>query len=190
MHPDFCMISDRPSVLMVDEFNRPHNDNGPFCQWRDGSKLYSVHGVRVPAWVVETPEMITIEKIEAEQNQEIRRVMMGRYCFGQEVYGAAAYLRDAGGEIVDHDDKWGTLRRKRRDGDTDVLIVEVVNNTPEKDGSFKHYWLRVHPELRPIRAMPDGTMHIGEPQRLTAHNAVASTWGKRGEEFHCSSFRT
>jgi len=51
MHAEFCMISDRPEILTVDEQIRPHNDTGPFCRWRDGTALYSIHGVRVPAYV-------------------------------------------------------------------------------------------------------------------------------------------
>lgn len=51
--------------------------------------------------------------------------------------------------------------------------------TAEPDGSFKEYMLRVHPELRP---MLDGGQ-FGEPQALTAHNAVASTFGLRGEQY-------
>ena len=54
MHPDFCMISDRPERLMVDDADRPHAEDGPFCRWRDGSALYSWHGTRVPArWIEE-----------------------------------------------------------------------------------------------------------------------------------------
>lgn len=49
MHPDFCMISDRPELLLVDNNNRPHSEDGPFCRWRDGTALYSHHGTRVPA---------------------------------------------------------------------------------------------------------------------------------------------
>ena len=81
MHEKFCMISDRPEVLLVDDQNRPHCDNGPFCKWRDGTALYSIHGVRVPEWVVENPESITIEKILSEENAEVRRIMQERYGF-------------------------------------------------------------------------------------------------------------
>jgi hypothetical protein len=58
-------------------------------------------------------------------------------------------------------------------------MVKVVNSTPEPDGSFKDYFLRVHPELRPLLS----NNRMGEPQALTAHNAVASTFGKRGGEY-------
>ena len=90
-------------------------------------------------------------------------------------------------------------------------MVRVLNSTPEPDGTlttaqarevfgnavidracsmaklngsagqarWKEYFLRVHPELRPMTA--DGK--TGEPQALTAHNAVASTFGLRGDDY-------
>lgn len=79
MHEKFCMISDRPRKLTVDERNRPHCSTGPFCEWGDGAALYALHGVRVPMWVVETPtEKITKEMIFAEKNTDVRRELFRR----------------------------------------------------------------------------------------------------------------
>ena len=175
VHPEFCIVSDRPEVLRVDAQNRPHCEDGPFCRWRDGSALYSVHGVRVPAWIVEHPDRITVALIDAEQNTEVRRVMIARY-------GVEKFVRSGGAELV-HEDvaRDGTPRRLWRrpvpDGDP-VVVVEVHNSTPEPDGSVRSYVNRVHPELRPLFAD-----RLGEPQELTCHNAVASRSGLRGEEY-------
>ena len=79
VHADFCMISDRPKTLTVDDQHRPHNEHGPFCEWLDGSALYAWHGTRVPPWIIEKPEEITEQTIMAEQNSEVRRVMIERY---------------------------------------------------------------------------------------------------------------
>ncbi len=60
---------------MVDEQNRPHNPNGPFCEWRDGSKLYSINGIRVPGWVCETAsDKLDPIKIMKLKNAEERLV--------------------------------------------------------------------------------------------------------------------
>ena len=141
VHDDFCMISDRPTLLTVDEQNRPHGDTGPFCRWSDGTALYSVRGVRVPAWVVERPADITVATIDSEQNAEVRRVMLERY-------GLARYLRDANAERLDHDERWGTLYRRDLANDEPLVMVEVINRSPEPDGSFRHYVLRVPPTCR------------------------------------------
>lgn len=143
MHKEFCIVSDRPKTLLVDAQNRPHCDDGPFCQWRDGSALYAVHGVRVPSWIIESPHELTVGKIEAEQNAEVRRVMIERY-------GQAKFLQDAGATQV-HADDFGTLYRKEIIGDEPLVMVKVVNSTPEPDGSFKDYFLRVPPNMERAR---------------------------------------
>jgi hypothetical protein len=171
MHPDFCLVSDRPRLLKVDDQNRPHCDDGPFCRWSDGTALYAVHGVRVPAWVIETPEKITVDLIESQPNIEVRRVMIDKY-------GQARYLLDAGAKEV-HRDDFGTLYRKDVPGDEPLLMVKVVNSTPESDGTFKDYFLRVAPDCAPLLS---GNRR-GAAQELTARNAVASTFGLRGEEY-------
>jgi hypothetical protein len=171
MHADFCMISDRPETLTVDDQNRPHNDTGPFCQWRDGTALYSIHGVRVPEWIVESPERINVDSIHAENNAEIRRIMVERY-------GLSKYVRDSQFNVIDADiDPLGQPRRlMRRD---DIVVVELTNSTVDADGTRRVYHVACEPELRPL--LPDG--ELGLPQKLTALNAVASTYGMRGEEY-------
>ena len=57
--------------------------------------------------------------------------------------------------------------------------MELVNSSLEPDGSRKTYHLRVHPELRPL--LPGD--QLGAPQKATCQNAVASTFGLRGEEY-------
>jgi len=171
MHRDFCIVSDRPELLTVDEQNRPHNESGPFCRWRDGFALYAIHGVRVPRYIVERPDLISVDKIHKETNEEVRRVMIERY-------GLTRYVRDAGFEVLDEStDSLGLPRRLlRRD---DMLVVELVNSTLDADGTRRVYHVPVHPELRPMLS----TGGLGEPQGLTALNAVASTFGLTGNEY-------
>jgi hypothetical protein len=171
LHAKFAMISDRPAVLTVDAQNRPHCDDGPFCRWRDGTALYAIHGVRVPRSVVERPESITVARIDAEQNAEVRRIMIERF-------GTARFMRESGAKKL-HADDTGTLYERQFEDGTRALAVHVLNSTPEADGGRREFWLRVHPELRPLL----GAGQLGEPQLLTAHNAVASTFGLRGEEY-------
>jgi hypothetical protein len=79
MHPEFCMISDRPRVLKQNSRNQPHCEDGPFCEWSDGSALYALNGVFVPQWVVETkPEDFTREMITKEINADVRREIVRR----------------------------------------------------------------------------------------------------------------
>ena len=137
----------------------------------DVENLYFWHGVLVPAFVVVKPEWITVKHIETETNAEVRRVMIERY-------GQAKYLIDSGAKEL-HRDDWGILYRKEIPNDEPLVMVKVVNSTPEPDGHFKDYFLRVQPELRPMLKHGLGD----HPQKQTALNAVASTFGMTGDQY-------
>jgi hypothetical protein len=70
------------------------------------------------------------------------------------------------------------LKVEFRDDDP-LVMVDVINPTPEPDGTRKRYQIRVDPLLRPLYANGDR----GRPQAMTVRNAVASTWGKYGHEY-------
>jgi len=174
---DWVFVSKRPSApVQRDDQNRLHCLNGPAIGYEDGFGVYAVHGVRVPRYVILEPTSITLDGIRAEQNAEVRRVMIDRY-------GPSRYLIDSGATLIDSSlDGLGNLRQLYRQevpGDEPIVMVRVVNSTQEPDGTFKTYWLRVAPDLRPMAS----SGKLGEPQELTALNAVASTFGMRGEEY-------
>lgn len=156
MHAKFCMISDRPTVLKVDDRDRPHCEDGPFCQWADGTKLYAWHGVRVPMYVIERPESITIERIEAEENVEVRRIMI-------EQFGYERFILESGAQLI-HSDETGALYRKEIPGDEPLAAVHVVNSTPEPDGSHKKYMLRVPPTMERAREAVAWTFNMTESE--------------------------
>jgi hypothetical protein len=170
-HKHICWVSERHHILHRDERGRLHNIIGPALVYPDGWAIYAVHGVRIPAAIIEEKDKISIKEIDKEQNAEIRRVMV-------ELYGQSRYLLDSGAIKV-HSDDCGTLFRKEIPGDEPLVMVKVVNSTAEPSGERKDYFLRVHPQLRPM--LPDGK--LGDPQELTARNAVASTFGKFGREY-------
>lgn len=165
------VIQDRPEEIHMDEAGRLHNIKGMAIRYSDGYGVYCYHNVPVPDWIIETPEKITVAAIESEANVEIRRAMI-------EIYGEERYIMDSGAIEV-HSDDWGTLYKKEITGDETIMMVKVVNSTPEPDGSFKDYFIRVHPELRPML----DTGEYGDPQELTAKNAVASTFGLTGDTY-------
>ncbi len=170
---DICFICERPTQLTVDTEGRLHNTDSAAMQFADGYSLYSVHGVRLVADLICNKECITTAQIQAETNAEVRRVMIDFY----DTNDKGRFIRDADAKEIATDD-FGTLYQMDLPGDEPLLMVKVVNSTAEPDGTFKDYFIRVQPELRPM--LKDG---LGEPQKLTAHNAVASTFGKYGHEY-------
>jgi hypothetical protein len=162
IHEQVAIVSDRPLYIHRDENARLHAENTPAIEYRDGWKLFSWHGIRVPSYVIMEPDKITIEDIDAERNQEIRRIKLHRF-------GIPRYVADA---PVIHEDFTGKLRRKtNRQGDN-VAVVEVINGSPEPDGTYRTYFLTVP---------PDSTTAIG---------AVAWTYGMTVKEYSKMVART
>jgi hypothetical protein len=177
-HKDFVMVCERPTVIHRELANpavtrgwgshRLHCANGPAIAWPDGWGVYSIHGVQIPfakRHIVEAPERITVAEIEAETNSEIRRVMIDRY-------GAARYVSDSGATVVhqlpaDHPLpglRTARVLRKEVPDDEPIVYVDLLNSTPEPDGTTKRYMLRVDPNA-----------YQGEAAK-NAHAAAASTW--------------
>jgi hypothetical protein len=117
--------------------------------------------VRIPEFVVTNPETITVKDISDEKNAEVRRIMIQRY-----KGGIVQYMKDSKAK-KGKSDKWGTIWVKERDNDFPLVVVEVINSTPEPDGSLKHYWIRVS-----SKEYNGDTMKY--PQA-----AIASTWRRK-----------
>ena len=129
-------------VSIADHNHRLHSVNGaPARKWSDGYEEFCWHGVTVPELVVRAPEKITVAMIEAEDNAEVRLVMIERY-------GEKRYLADCGAVLL-HKDKSGELYKKNLgQHEEPIVFVKVRNSTVEPDGSFKDYFLRVPPRIK------------------------------------------
>ncbi|MER7695884.1 DUF6745 domain-containing protein [Streptomyces sp. NPDC096095] len=151
------VISERPEVLHRDEAGRLDHGEGPALAYGDGFALHAWRGMPVPAAFLAELSTLTPGRIRAEENAELRRVML-------EYYGYDRYLTESGAKPV-HRDETGVLWRIALPGDEDVVMVEVVNSTPEPDGTHRTYWLRVPPATR------------------TAKDGVAWTFGLEGAAY-------
>ena len=72
MHSDFCLVSDFPEFIKVDEQNRPHCETGPSHRWRDGWSLYHWHGTTVPGHWIENRKTVPVIEILKVTNTEQR----------------------------------------------------------------------------------------------------------------------
>ncbi|MFE7646102.1 DUF6745 domain-containing protein [Streptomyces phaeoluteigriseus] len=138
-----AVVCERPVALHRDEAGRLDRGDGPALAYPDGFALYAWRGMPVPAAFLAELTALTPDRIRAEENAELRRVML-------EHYGYDRYLADSGARPL-HRDETGTLWRIDLDGDEPVVMVEVLNSTPEPDGSRRTYWLRVPPSTRTAR---------------------------------------
>lgn len=178
-----------PVVAAFDDADPPrlHRVDGPALEFADGYAVFVVHGVALEPEVgrrMAAGEMTAIE-IRDQANAEVRRVLVAEYNKGD----SGRYLRDVGATVIHEDvDALGLSRRLIRieqAGDEPFVAVELTNSTPEPDGTRKLYTIRVHPELRPL-PIPGVTKEYGAPQEMTCLNAVASSFGMRGEDYQLS----
>lgn len=96
MHEEFCLVSDFPETLRVDDQNRPHCENGPSHRWRDGWSLYHWHGTRIPAEWIEDRKSLTPTIALKETNVERRRAAC-------ELLGWSNILRELKATTIDTD---------------------------------------------------------------------------------------
>ena len=173
-----CILTDPPLTALWDSEDRLHCENGPALQYSDGVHFYLWHGVRVPRQVIEAPDLITVDMINNENNLEVRRIMIGRYGLERYVVDSGFMLKQ---EIPD-DYRISGLRSGRlwvkTQGEREPMVfVDLMNSTPESDGTTKRYMLQVDP-----KAYDGNTMRYVQA-------AAASTWRNSIGELIYSDWR-
>lgn len=144
-----------PTLIELDDLQQFHCQTGPAISFADGYGMHFWNGTPTPSYVaVTTP---TVELIESESNIELRRIMLSRF-------GTQEFLFASGAKVF-HVDATGTLYRKEMAGEEAIMMVHVVNKTPEPDGNFHDFFLRVPPSV------------------LTAREAIAWTFGLSADEY-------
>lgn len=134
------------------------NDHGAISDWRAQIKGAKERALRMEAALAGTVEL---EWVTSERNQEVRRALL-------EIYGFEKFMQDVGAEVVAKD-VYGELIQWEQRGEvvrnhdfsatgivnlgpstfTHTLIldrvraVRVLNSSPEPDGTYRTYILRV-----------------------------------------------
>ncbi|MEU8247396.1 DUF6745 domain-containing protein [Nonomuraea sp. NPDC048916] len=149
-----AIVTDRPVELHLDELGRLHRADGPALSYRDGFVLHAWHGMPVPAGFGAEMLELTPGRIRNEPNAELRRVML-------EHFGLERYLAESGA-VPGHSDETGVLWRVDLPDDEPIVMVEVVNSTPEPDGTSRTYFLRVPPWVSRAREGVAWTFGVSE----------------------------
>ncbi len=161
MHEDFCIVSDFPEVLKVDDQNRAHCQDGPSHRWRDGWEQYHWHGVQVPKEWIMNPGHLTAKMALTWENIEERRAAC-------EILGWAKILKELKAKVID------------TDGDPEIgELVEV--DLPDIG---KEKFLRVLCGTGREFALPV------PPDMKTALQAQSWTWGIDQKDFIKPEIRT
>lgn len=142
-YENICFVGSYPEESVFDQTLSFHSLEGPAIRFADGYKIYAVTGIVASRRHVEDPGSLTAAEIESVTNASLRRLLM-------ETYGISRFLLDIGAELI-NEDECGKLYRKELEGDEPLVMVRVKNSTPEPDGSFKEYFLRVPPTMTTAR---------------------------------------
>jgi hypothetical protein len=151
-----AVMCERPVSVYRDDAGRFHRADGPALAWPDGFAVHAWHGTPVAASMIARLADVRVEDIRDEPNAELRRILL-------EHYGFDRYLRKVGAARL-HQDAAGTLWRAEVPGDEPLVMVEVINATPEPDGTDRVYWLRVPPGTRTAREGIAWTFGLSEEQ--------------------------
>jgi hypothetical protein len=150
------ILTERPLAIRLDDQNRLHHGDGPAVAYADGFAVYSWRGTPLTTEFGQRLATTTPESIRAEENAELRRVMV-------EHYTPERFLKDSGAKPVQEDEA-GKLWRIEMGTDESVVLVEVVNASPEPDGTFNVYFLRVPPSMQTAKAGVAWTFGLTEDQ--------------------------
>ena len=141
-HRHVCWLAERPQTVRHDPRGRLHCADGAAVAYADGWSSFAWKGVLVPRWIIERPELVTVRAIASVQDPQVRRCMI-------EVLTPERFIASGGACRVAQDET-GILWRQRWRWEA-WAAVEVVNGTPEPDGTYKHYFLQVPANMRSAR---------------------------------------
>jgi hypothetical protein len=125
-----------------------------------GTTNYYYENILIPEDYFLHPEDIDIDEVFKSNNQEIKYVGMKMIGFDR--------LKESKRVKVIHTDEENERELFQVDGifEEPIVIVRVLNSTPEPDGSRKPYYLTVKPTIK------------------TCQEAVAWTFGLEPDEYH------
>jgi hypothetical protein len=159
--PGLVLLTERPDRIERDADGRLHAEGAPAIRYRDGWVLYAQHGVRMSRQFALYPGSLTTEAILGETNMEVRRAQLERERFPNGLPAGGGILLDPRIKLV-HQDDFGTLYRLEVRSREPIVVVKVVNATPEPDGTFKDYVLRVPPWILKAREAVAWTFTLEE----------------------------
>jgi hypothetical protein len=113
MLEETVFASERPSQINRDAQGSLHSDSGMSISYPSGWGLFSWHGVQVPEQVIVAPGKMTPQSIMAENNAQVRMVMIERYGFDRFMLDAGAKTLDTVGEyrlVAVPDPEWGEIK--------------------------------------------------------------------------------
>lgn len=99
-----CWLSEPPVHILTDARGRLHSADGPAIRYPDNAEIHAWKGIPVPAWMIEQPERITSNKIDAVIDPVLRNTMI-------DIMTPERFIA-SGGALRVSSDKTGVLWRR------------------------------------------------------------------------------
>jgi hypothetical protein len=154
-HEQVCWLMRRPTLIRVDVNGRLHAADGPALRFGPDCAVHAWKGIIVPGRLIERPDLVDVRAIDAAHDPQIRRCMI-------DIMTPQKFIEQGGAHRVVEDDT-GILWRQRWRWEA-WAAVEVINGTPEPDGTLKRYFLQVPPTVRTPREGVAWTYGLSERQ--------------------------
>jgi hypothetical protein len=154
-HEQICWLMRRPTAIRCDAQGRLHAPDAPALRFGPDCAVYAWKGIIVPGRLIERPDLIDVRAIDSAHDPQIRRCMI-------DIMTPQRFIEQGGAHKVAEDDA-GILWRQRWRWEA-WAAVEVMNGTPEPDGTLKRYFLQVPPTVRTPREGVAWTYGLSERQ--------------------------
>lgn len=139
------IATDHPVDLHRDNQNRLHNPNGAAWLWADGTAVWALDGIRVPPWVIYTPDPARIMSDELP-NTEQRRVAMAHYGWDRAIEHLNLVAVD-----THPDPHMGALYRLPASvSEEPASLLLCRNASPHMDGTYADYGLLASPDANTV----------------------------------------
>jgi len=147
-----CFVFLKPTKCHHDEQFRFHHPTRAAVHFIDGSEYHNWHGIAIPDDIVDNPKKLKFDRIMNERNAEVRRALI-------DMYGFEKFIQHAFPRKL-QEDEYGVLYEHRLPDDEPILVVKVTNSTPEPDGTYREYFLRVPPDTETAKEGVAWSFHL------------------------------
>jgi hypothetical protein len=89
-----CFVAAPPIYVGWSSDGEIHSEDRAAVEYADGFKIWAIEGYIVPESLVMNPQLQTIDEINNEQNEEIKRIRISRY-------GWDKYLTESNAKVLD-----------------------------------------------------------------------------------------
>ena len=90
---NICILSEKPVMCNLLE-GVLHSEDSPAVAYKDGFCIWAINGVKVDEQIVLHPKTQTLEQINSEENEEVKRIRIERY-------GWTDYLEQSEAEVLE-----------------------------------------------------------------------------------------